>query len=137
MKTQQSEITAAHPVHAIMTTSIFTVDGGDPLRSVAAAMTHHRIGALVVIEEEAPTGIISERDVVDALAEGGDPDEVWAADMIGTHTLWADPEDSVLHVARLMRGAEVRHIPVSHEGELVGIVSLRDVLDVLTAAAES
>ncbi|WP_156184776.1 CBS domain-containing protein [Allosalinactinospora lopnorensis] len=55
-----------------------------------------------------------------ALAEAGDLDEVWTVDVISTRTLWADPDDSILHVGRLMRRAEVRHIPVRREGCAIG-----------------
>jgi CBS domain-containing protein len=134
MNAQREQITPSHPIRAIMAAPVVTVDGRASLRALAETLTSHHIGALVVTDEEEPVGIASERDVVSALAEGGDPDEVWAEDVVAIHTLWGDPDDTISQAARYMRQAEVRHVPVSHDGDVIGIVSIRDILDVLLTA---
>lgn len=134
MNAQREQITPSHPIRAIMAAPVVTVDGRASLRSLAETLTSHHIGALVVTDQDEPVGIASERDVVTALAEGGDPDEVWAEDVIAIHTLWGDPDDTISQAAQYMRQAEVRHVPVSHDGDVLGIVSIRDILDVLLTA---
>jgi CBS domain-containing protein len=121
----------ADPVERIMSTPVTTVDEHDSLRVTAVTLADAEVGALVVLSQDTPLGIISERDVVHALAAGGDPDEVWAADVIGINTVWASPTDSIGHVAGLMRDAQVRHIPLRVQEAAVGIVSIRDIIGVL------
>ena len=57
--------------------------------------------------------------------------KISAADVVGLDTVWASPTDSTFDVARLMRDAEVRHVPKSSGEECVGMVSIRDVLRIL------
>jgi CBS domain-containing protein len=66
-----------------------------------------------------------------ALAEGADPDEVWAADVMTEPVMWVTPDDTTSSVAELMELGGVRHVPVREGARAVGMVSVRDVLDVL------
>lgn len=118
-------------VESIMSTPVITVEAEETLRSTAGSLAEADIGAVLVMSRGKPIGIISERDVVRAVAAGGDPEEIWAADVIERETVWASPSDSTAHVAGLMRDAGVRHIPLRSEGTVVGMVSVRDVLGVL------
>ncbi|WP_020579283.1 DUF1918 domain-containing protein [Actinopolymorpha alba] len=119
------------PVERIMSTPVLTVDERDSLRVAAVALADAEIGALVVLSGTTPLGMISERDVVHALAAGGNPDEVWATNLVGINTIWASPTDTIRQVAGLMRDADVRHIPVRIGDAVVGVVSIRDVQKVL------
>jgi CBS domain-containing protein len=105
------------PVRTIMSTPVSQVDGQASLREVAEALTSAGVGALVVVDGERTLGVVSERDVVRALAQGGDPDLVWAADVLAPETVWVRPADSIRAVAGLMWDAEVRHIPLRENGK--------------------
>jgi CBS domain-containing protein len=129
---EPSAPTPDDPIRRIMGAPLITVDAHDSLRDAARTMAYADVGALVVLSDEVtPLGIVSERDIVRALAGDGDPEEVWAADAIGANTVWAEPSDSIAHVARLMRDSGARHVPVRVQDAVVGMVSMRDVLDVL------
>lgn len=119
------------PVERIMSAPVVTVDEHDSLRVTAVTLADSEVGALVVMSGSTPLGIISERDVVHALAAGGNPDEVLAAGVIGVTASWANPTDSISRVSELMRDAGVRHIPLRTQDTLVGIVSIRDILKVM------
>ncbi|MGW0230708.1 CBS domain-containing protein [Actinopolymorpha singaporensis] len=121
------------PVERIMRSPVRTVDATSTLRTAAELLAEAEVGALVVNRNGVPVGILSERDIVRALAGGGDPDEVWSADVIGMDTVWASPSDPILQVAGLMRRHYVRHVPLRTRVHpaVVGIVSARDVLAVL------
>ncbi|GAA2759010.1 CBS domain-containing protein [Actinopolymorpha rutila] len=122
------------PVERIMRSPVRTVDAASCLRTAAELLAEADVGALVVSRNGVPVGILSERDIVRALAGGGDPDEVWSADVIGVDTVWASPSDPILQVAGLMRRHYVRHVPLrtrTRPATVVGIVSARDVLAVL------
>ena len=119
------------PVRTVMATPVATIDGGASLRAVAQRLTAAGVGALVVLDGGKPVSLVSERDVVRALADGADVDVVWAMDMMSPEAVWASPRDSVRDVARIMRRADIRHVPLRDGDALVGMVSSRDVLTVL------
>lgn len=119
------------PVERIMSSPVATVEAHDSLRVVAVSLADAEVGALVVMDGETPFGMISERDVVHAVASGGDPDQVEALSLVGATTVWAQPTDTIRQVAAMMRDAEVRHIPVRLQDSVVGVVSIRDVVQVL------
>lgn len=105
------------------------------LRDVAATMVERCVGALVVAERQGPAaGIVSERDLVRALAEARDPLTTRAGDIATTRLLWCDADATIAEVATEMMDAYVRHILVEDRGRLVGIVSARDVLGAYAAA---
>jgi CBS domain-containing protein len=105
------------------------------LREVAAAMVERCVGALVVGERAVdPAGIVSERDLVRALAEDRDPATTRARDIATTKLLWCDADATIAEVAAEMMDAYVRHVLVEDGGHLVGIVSARDVLGAYASA---
>ncbi len=118
-------------VERIMSAPMITVEAEETLRNTAGSLAEADIGAVVVFSSGTPIGIISERDVIRAVAAGGDPEEIWAADVIDREMVWASPADSTAHVAALMRDNGVRHIPLRDQETVVGMVSVRDVLNVL------
>jgi CBS domain-containing protein len=105
------------------------------LATVARALTDAEVGALVVGEDEV-LGVVSERDLVRALATGRAP-ATTAADIASAKVVWCDATASVAEVAAEMMDAYVRHVLVEDEGRLVGIVSARDLLGSYAAAALS
>jgi signal-transduction protein with cAMP-binding, CBS, and nucleotidyltransferase domain len=101
------------------------------LRSLAAVLGAADIGAVLVRRDDGKTAIVSERDITRALADDADPDTIWSADVMSEDLIEADVRDSVLKVAFLMLEKDVRHVVVHEEGEIVGLVTARDVLRVL------
>jgi CBS domain-containing protein len=111
------------------------VCAGASLHDVAVGMVASSVGALVVGERrDSATGIVSERDLVRALAEGRDPATTTAGDIASTTLVWCDADATIAEVAAEMMDAYVRHILVEQDGHLVGIVSARDVLGAYASA---
>lgn len=109
---------------------------GDPemsLRSVAETMSADDVGALVLLSPEGPSSIVTERDVVNALALDANADTVWAADVSTGDLYLLEATDTVADAIRLMAGDHVRHLPVRREGEVVGMVSAGDVIAAVAA----
>jgi CBS domain-containing protein len=99
------------------------------LREVARSLYLDDVGAAVVSDGKTVLGIISERDVVRQLALDDDPDKTVTSKAMTRHIATARPEDSLLDVVFQMVDASVRHIPVvDADGDVVGMVSIRDVL---------
>jgi CBS domain-containing protein len=104
------------------------------LRDVAKALSGAEIGALVVGDGIAVDGIVSERDVVRAVAEGLDPDATSAATVAHRTLVWCDASATIAEVATEMMEHYVRHVLLEEDGRLVGIVSMRDLLGAYAAA---
>jgi CBS domain-containing protein len=101
------------------------------LSEVAAELAADEVGVVLVDDPRGVLGLLSERDLVNAVAGGQDLDEVTAADAMTTDLVWADPKATVREVADLMLEAGVRHVPVGDGRVAIGVVSIRDVLAVL------
>jgi CBS domain-containing protein len=120
-----------------MSRGAISVDEKLTLRSVAAVLAELDIGVALVARPDGSAGVVSERDVVHALADGADPDEVWAADVMIDDLVLAEPEETIVDVAERMSAEAVRHVTVVDRGAIVGVVSARDVLPVLTGYARA
>ncbi len=109
---------------------VVTIDKGYSIIDVARLLREKRIGAVVVIgPNNRLEGILSERDVVIAVAEyGGSALERSVADLMTTNVRSCRLADSIEHVMGVMTDGRFRHLPVIEQGKLVGIVSFGDVV---------
>ncbi|WP_136588999.1 CBS domain-containing protein [Salinigranum halophilum] len=109
---------------------VVTVDLEATLTDVAHVMRDERVGSVVVVDGKGTVaGLLTDRDlVVSGLAEGRHPDECIANDILSTNVFSVDPDDDVADVARRMREEGVRRVPVMRDRDLVGIVTLDDLL---------
>jgi signal-transduction protein with cAMP-binding, CBS, and nucleotidyltransferase domain len=112
-----------------MSSIVLSVGPGHTLRDAARRMTEKAVGAAVVIDEESPgPGIVSERDILNSLGRGEDPD----TELVGAHmtdtVISAEPTWSLERAAVEMARRHVRHLVVVDSGELVGILSMRDIV---------
>jgi CBS domain-containing protein len=123
-------LSTASPIATVMRHTTVTVRLGSTLREVSETLTREEVGAVVVKGAQPLMGIVSERDVVRALADGGDPDEDRAEDVMTFEVVSVGPDESVAEVARRMIDGGIRHMPVVEDGAPVGIVSIRDLLAV-------
>jgi CBS domain-containing protein len=121
-------IATSSSVGSIMHSPVVTVDAHATLRQAACLLRDADIGTLAVMDAETIAGIVSERDVTRSLADGADPDEIWVADVMSSEPRYTTVGDQVSTALDVMLVAGIRHLPVIEEGELVGIVSMRDVL---------
>lgn len=122
------------PVSVLTGDPVACVDPDATLLEVARQLTDRDVGALVVGSPDSVLGVVSERDVVRALASGRDPATTRAADVAHTDLVWCDADSTVAEVAAEMMERYVRHVLVEDEGRLVGVVSARDLLGVYAAA---
>jgi CBS domain-containing protein len=121
-------------LRSIMTWPVVDVTAETTMHEVAELLATHRVGALLVVDGlHGVVGLVSERDVVRYLAAGANPYEVTAAELMTRTLIAARPDDSVQEVASRMLESGVRHMPVREGEKYIGIVSERDLLDVLRA----
>jgi CBS domain-containing protein len=102
----------------------------------AEALITDGVGSLAVVEGRSLVGIITERDVVRAVSEGADPEEETVADWMSDAPDTFGPEVEVREAAAWLLEMGYRHMPVMQEGELLGIVSIRDILWAIISAEE-
>jgi CBS domain-containing protein len=112
-----------------MTEVTLTIGPGHTLREAAVAMCDRKIGAAVVIDPEAHgPGVITERDVLKAIGAGEDPDRELVADHLTAKLTFAAPDWSLEQAAAAMVKGGFRHLVVVDEGDLAGILSMRDIV---------
>jgi CBS domain-containing protein len=108
---------------------VVTAGPGVSLAEVAAILSEQRIGAVVIVEGEAIQGILSERDIVLALAKhGAEALRKPAGQCMTARVITCRPEDTILDVMQKMTSGRFRHLPVVDGGRLSGIVSIGDVV---------
>jgi CBS domain-containing protein len=112
-----------------MTQSLLTVSPEATIGEAAANMVERAVGAVVVLENEAIAAILTERDVMRAVAAGMDGSAP-ISDWMTRHPDTIEPGDSTDHAATLMIHGGFRHLPVVEGGKAVGIVSIRDLMRV-------
>jgi len=112
-----------------MSQMVLTVGPGHTIRAAAEQMAQRKIGAAVVLDPDAPgPGIITERDVLECLGAGQDPDRERVADHLTGNLVFAAPEWSLEDAAAAMIRGGFRHLVVIEDGEIAGLLSMRDVV---------
>jgi CBS domain-containing protein len=115
-----------------MSRDLLTVSAGDRLGEAAKRMVARGVGAVLVMEGERLEGILTERDLMRAVA-GGYSDEAKVAEWMTRHPETIDASDATDHAASLMIHGGFRHLPVVEEGRIAGIISIRDLMRVALA----
>ena len=117
-----------------MSKVVLSLGPGHSLRDAAQRMTEQEVGAAVVIDEESPgPRVISERDILNSLGRGEDPDRERVGDHMSDTLIAAAPDWSLERAAMEMSRRHIRHLVVVERGELVGILSMRDIVRVWTS----
>lgn len=129
------EAASSIPVAALVGDPVVRIDSAATLHEVADTLTANDVGVLVVGAGDRPEAVVSERDVVHALAARKDPATTRAADIAHTELVWCDAAAPVAAVANEMMDRYVRHVLVEEDGRLIGVVSARDLLGVYAASA--
>ena len=112
-----------------MSKVVLTVGPGHTLRDAARLMAERRVGAAVVIDPETPgPGIITERDLLEALGQGQDPDAERVAEHLTSDIVFAAPDWSLEEAAVAMVRGGFRHLVVTDGGGVAGLLSMRDIV---------
>jgi CBS domain-containing protein len=115
-------------VREIMTRDVLAVEPTTRLLEAAARMHERRVGAVVVVEGGRLVGIFTERDVLRAVATGGVEGPVGDTMTRAPETIGSDEATS--HAAALMIHGGFRHLPVVEGDDVVGMISIRDLIRV-------
>ena len=117
-----------------MSSVVLTLGPGHTLREAAQRMTEKGVGAAVVIDEESQgPRVVSERDILNSVGRGEDPDSERVAQHMSDTVISAAPDWSLERAAVEMSRRHIRHLVVVEGGALVGMLSMRDIVRVWTS----
>lgn len=117
------------PVRKIMTKGIQKVDANMSVKDVAKIMKTKKIGSILVEKDKELVGIVTETDIVRRLvADGKNPEGTQVEAIMSSPLLTVDIEKSIIDANDLMDKNHVRHLGVTDEGKVVGLVSCRDMM---------
>jgi CBS domain-containing protein len=118
--------------------TIFSVAPDAPVLEAIKQMAEHRIGALMVLRGTELVGVVSERDYArKVILQGKSSSQTAVSDIMTANPLTVGPDTDVLDCMRLCTDSRIRHLPVMHDGALVGIISIGDLVKaVIDAQAE-
>jgi CBS domain-containing protein len=121
-----------------MSTVVLTIGPQHTLREAAHLMSQRNVGAAVVLDPDSPgPGIITERDLLESVGRGEDPD----AELVAAHRtrsiVYASPDWSLEQAALEMVRGGFRHLVVIEDGEIAGVLSVRDIVRVWTGDGAS
>ena len=126
-------------VKDVMTSPVITVPGDVPIDKTAQLMNANRIGCIIVTGKEGKAlGIITESDLVRrVLAKNLIPRKLTAKEVMSTPLITVDPDETLTETARRMSKLDVRRMGVIYKGNLVGIISSKDILAVTPELLEN
>ncbi len=115
---------------------LLTVDPNSTLRRAAKVMTDRGVGAAVVVDKEKVAGIVTERDILHAIANEQNLDETNVSDVMTRDVVSGAPGWDIVRAARTMAEGGFRHLLVMEMDDPVGIVSLRDLIDAMASLVQ-
>jgi len=115
-------------VNELMQPQVWQTFPAESLADAAIRMRDHGVGALAVMEDDELIGILTERDLLWAIADGAPAHATRVGTYMSSPAVVAAPDMDVVAASRTMVEHDVRHLPVVRAGELVGMVSARDLL---------
>jgi CBS domain-containing protein len=109
--------------------SVLTVSGDESLLDAAVAMMERGVGSAVVINDGKPSGVVTDREALRAIAQERDPREFTVSRFVTGRLVTVDPSLDILEAARVMREKGFRHLVVVNDnGSLFGVFSMRDLV---------
>jgi len=120
-------------VKDVMSSPVVTTSEDVPSNTIAKLMNENKLGCVIVSNKDGkPLGMITERDlVVRVLAKNLQPDGVKAKDIMTSPLATIDPEATITDAARRMSRLDIRRLGVIYKGDLVGLVSSKDIIGVM------
>ena len=117
-----------------MSEVVLTVGPTHTLREAATMMVEKGTGAALVLDDEAPGAcIITERDLLNSVGKGEDPDTEVVSEHMTDSVISASPDWSLEHAAAEMSRRSIRHLVVVEDAEIIGVLSIRDIVRVWTS----
>jgi CBS domain-containing protein len=115
-------------VEDIMAKTVITVDAEATVREAVAIMDEHEIGCLVIVQDETPVGIVTERDMLKrVLLKTKDTSITKVSEIMSTPLVLGEPQMNVQEAVRLMLEKKIKKLPIMQNSHLVGLLTLTDL----------
>ena len=124
-------VSSSDPVERLVSGPVVEAHTDDTLTRIAELMIEDSIGLVVIRDQNPIVGVVSERDIVAAVADGVDFESERAADVMAMDTVTIDAASPISEARTMMETGGMRHLPVLKEGKVIGVVSIRDLLGVV------
>ena len=115
-------------VRDVASSAVVVVGPEHSVGEAARMMDRHHVGSAVVTDAEQLAGILTERDVLKVVAQGADPEATKVADRMTRDVVTVGPDWDLVEAAGEMARRRIRHLVVFEGGQLLGVLSVRDVL---------
>ncbi len=129
-----STVRPDEPVTRLVRRGPVTVAPTVTLRELSEVLVREEVGVALVVRDTKAVGLVSERDVVRALADGHDVDDDRVEDIMTFAVVAIDSHEAISAAAEQMLDGEIRHLLVSDGDKSLGVISIRDVLSAHRAA---
>lgn len=121
-----------YKVSDVLVKDVYNIDRHASIESAARNMKNHKVGSLVIIEDGKPVGIITEQDIArKVVAEGLDAKEAKVNEIMSTDLKSIDANEDIHEAMHQMGQNEVKHLLVFSEGKFEGIVTFKDIIQVM------
>jgi CBS domain-containing protein len=115
-------------VRDVMVRRLVTAQPQVSLIDIAKLMRKNRVGSVILTKQRKPVGVLTESDLIKLVARGCDMKNGVAEDYMNRDVITCDPSITVIDALMVMRSERIRHLPVVVNGNLVGIISVRDLI---------
>ena len=124
-------------VGEVMHDGVEVIGSSETFAAAAATLRARKISSLVVSRGGSPAGIVTERDIVGVVADGLDPGATTIADRMSGDPITVTRDADIREAARVMAARGIRHLPVVDGGQLVGMISMRDLVSWASRESEA
>jgi len=126
------------PVREIMVTNVITAEDTMTALEGARKMAEHKIGSLVITNNDKPIGIVTERDMIQKLiSKGIAPDSVMLKDVMSQPLIAIKPDESLSSAAQKMLEKDIRRLPIVDGGKLLGIITDADMISFASSVTDT
>jgi len=115
-------------VEEVMQKNVISIDSTSSVKDAATLMTDAKVGCVVVTKNNAPVGIITERDLVRRVISADKPSSVLVSVVMSSPLIIAKPDYNLYELAQIMKTKGIHRIPVEKDNQLVGIVTSTDIV---------
>lgn len=115
-------------VRQVMNKNVIIAKPDITVREASEVMSRFHVGSVVIVDDGKITGILTERNILIAVAQGKDPETTTAADIMTKSVVTTDPDKDIRDAIDLMIKHKIKKLPVIQEGKLVGIITASDII---------
>jgi len=124
-------------VKDIMRNSVISIDESMTIKDAAQIMTDTKVGCVIITKENAPVGILTERDFVAKIASNQMPYSTLLSDVMSSPLVTISADETVWEAAETMKTKKIHKLPVVDENKMVGIITATDLVKVSSVGSDS